>query len=439
METYREALSLVDQFASKRPGSRLIAVEPAALPVTLLNVTVLAQERKQLPLLEEFILRCSAKGVIRLEAIAELLGIELSMAEECAVGLVARSLAQYHPKRRAVTLTATGQIAARDLAEIVPSERTFKVPFDRTTWAVGNVDRNDLIAKSLARFEGRILLPAAASRRIDEGDVSSTAINRLLAVFGESNVPKVEVLRVARVRPSVHKYLRCWMLVYASGTNQIPEIEIVVDGQISETHGMQIATNGGARSLGMSVAPRPDVGPSDDIPLESAVSDVSLSEIVRSRSVDQTPRKVEMYELLLFLHEALSLSRDRLAVRSSAITSAVLTDSILADLEGALRRKVRVAVDYAKSSENNESRSERSIVRKLDDLRNRYPNHLSISRRSKSQGANFLVVDDFVIQTTFAWLAHRREGQIEYRLDEGTLVGDRSLADDLFERSLANR
>lgn len=258
METYREALSLVDQFASKRPGLRLIAVEPAALPVTLLNVTVLAQERKQLPLLEEFILRCSASGVIRLEAIAELLGIELPMAEECAVGLVARSLAQYHPKRRAVTLTATGQIAARDLAEIVPSERTFKVPFDRTTWAVSNVDRNDLIAKSLARFEGRILLPAAASRRIDDEDVSAAAINRLLAMYGESNVPKVEVLRVARVRPSVHKYLRCWMLVYGSGTNQIPEIEIVVDGQISETHGMQLATNGGARALGMSVAPRSD-------------------------------------------------------------------------------------------------------------------------------------------------------------------------------------
>ena len=64
------------RFGDHRPGLQLISVVDAAVPVTILRVDVLAQERKPLPLLDEFILRFVHAGVRDVDEIAALLGLQ---------------------------------------------------------------------------------------------------------------------------------------------------------------------------------------------------------------------------------------------------------------------------------------------------------------------------------------------------------------------------
>ncbi len=51
------------RFGDDRPGLQLIGIEEAAIPVTIVQADVLAQERKPLPILEEFVVRLVAAGI----------------------------------------------------------------------------------------------------------------------------------------------------------------------------------------------------------------------------------------------------------------------------------------------------------------------------------------------------------------------------------------
>lgn len=76
------------RFGDHRPGLQLISVVDAALPVTMLRVDVLAQERKPLPLLEEFILRFVHAGVREIYEIAALLGLQRDQVVSTVAGQI---------------------------------------------------------------------------------------------------------------------------------------------------------------------------------------------------------------------------------------------------------------------------------------------------------------------------------------------------------------
>src|ERR1035438_3029530 len=72
----RQFQNLQRRFGNARPGMQLIAVEDAAIPVTVVRADVLAQKKKEPPLTEEFTLRYVALGVNNPEDIAEYLGLD---------------------------------------------------------------------------------------------------------------------------------------------------------------------------------------------------------------------------------------------------------------------------------------------------------------------------------------------------------------------------
>lgn len=63
---------------------QLIAVEDAAIPVTVVNVDVLAREVRELPLIEEFTLRFVSRGVGTRDEIAVSVGLDPAHVLEAA-------------------------------------------------------------------------------------------------------------------------------------------------------------------------------------------------------------------------------------------------------------------------------------------------------------------------------------------------------------------
>ena len=100
------------RFENRRPGLKLIAIEDAALPVTLVHAHILAQDRKPLPLLHEFLLRMAQAGVRNKGESARFLGIEEALVDAAIVDQMSADNIRYDPKSGDVRLTERGLAAA---------------------------------------------------------------------------------------------------------------------------------------------------------------------------------------------------------------------------------------------------------------------------------------------------------------------------------------
>ena len=176
----KQLRSLQRRFGAARPGLQLIAVEDAGIPVTVVRADALAQERKELPITEEFTLRFIEAGVDTPGDIAAYLGLDATHVLDAA----AEQLSENHLHRRGVgdrlALTPIGAEVATTLAATEPVLRQLPISFDRLTWTLADYPQRALISKKEAQERGMTLLPAARNARIGHDDVTPAELNRLL-------------------------------------------------------------------------------------------------------------------------------------------------------------------------------------------------------------------------------------------------------------------
>ncbi len=421
MDSASEAL--YRQFSNKRPGLRLVSVEPAALPVTFVSTTVLAQEKKPLPLLDEFVVRSIAKGFASTPEIAALLGVDEKLVASTFADLAAAGALQYQQSTKMGRLTPTGIELSRDLAAVTPVERTFKVHLDRTTWKVADYPRTDLVKKALAVDEGRMLLPAKSTKQIAADDISPRELNRILG-SDDRRSSSMEVLRVLRAKASEYWYLRCWILVYATGHGSAsPEISVVIDGASSADHDIAIEEAGGSRIFDLQIEPSESEHlpplPDDLLEALTVFTETSIEQATAQDVEGVVVRSLDMYEHRLVLQEALSTSRKRLLLVSPWIKSAVVNTRFLASLEGAARRGVEV--DIVHGFGPSDDGSDQLALRQLKNLHDRFPSKIRVHRHPNTH-AKVLIFDDVWIATSFNWLSFRGDADRTYRMEEGVLV-----------------
>lgn len=217
------------RFADHRPGLQLVAVVDAAVPVTMLRVDVLAQERKPLPLLDEFVLRFVHAGLREIDEIAALLGLQ----REQVVATVADQISSDNVARvrsGQLELTVLGLEAARDLAAVQPVLAQLNVPFDRLVWDAQDYARSSLIKKREAQDGGLELLPAKKSSRVDLTDLTVERFNELVE-SREDRTRKVEVLRVRKIASqNLHVYMPAQLLIYGDLDSGEVELGLYIAG-----------------------------------------------------------------------------------------------------------------------------------------------------------------------------------------------------------------
>jgi hypothetical protein len=73
---------VAERFATVRPGYKLLACEPAALPYFLITSPVLLQQKMPVPPIDEFVLRGIHQGLSTVESISTFFGLELDVATD---------------------------------------------------------------------------------------------------------------------------------------------------------------------------------------------------------------------------------------------------------------------------------------------------------------------------------------------------------------------
>ncbi|MCG6497204.1 hypothetical protein [Kitasatospora sp. A2-31] len=241
------------RFGHLRPGLDLLAIEDAAVPVTVVTADVVAQERKKLPLLDEFILRFAAEGAASNSDLAGILGLHEDQVSTAVANQVVIGNLQYRERDQGLSLTLQGRETVRTLVAVQPVLRPLPLVFDRLTWSIVDYPKAMLKTKQQAIEDGMILLPAARSARVELPDVTPAGINSLLA--RRSGKPSVEVLRVRAVNRTSYRYMPVKLLVYGDAARDDVQLAVCVDSDLSPSHDAALQRVNAVESLKISIGP----------------------------------------------------------------------------------------------------------------------------------------------------------------------------------------
>lgn len=433
------------RFGDHRPGLQLISVVDAALPVTILRVDVLAQERKPLPLLEEFILRFVHAGVTEINEITALLGLR----RDQVVSTIADQISSNNLNRAEsgrLVLTTLGLEAARNLAAVQPVLTQLNVTFDRLTWNAKDYARSYLVKKREAQEAGLELLPAKKTVRVDLNDLTVERFNELLD-SRDDHVRQVEVLRVRKIASqNLHLYLPVQMLVYGDPDSGDVELGLCVEGELQPAHGLELAAADAVAKLGISVA-RPNTRPTLEPELEDQRVAIEEVEVIRAagertaktaddqtekpqRLADIGVRSIDVHEHPQFLNKALYTAKKRVLIIAPWVKSGVVNTDFIAALERRLRAGIEVHIGHGYGPDD--SGSDTYALGRLNNLAARY-DKLRIVRLQNTH-AKILISDDIWITTSFNWLSFRGDPDRTYRMEEGTLVQIPKEVDKAYKR-----
>ncbi|MCD7440995.1 hypothetical protein K4B79_22560 [Streptomyces lincolnensis] len=456
MPTFSPDSLLAIRFQHTRPGLELVQVVDAALPVARITADVLAQDSKELPLMEEFVLRLVGHDITSVPSIAGVLGLDGRMVDQTVATLFtsddlrwARPAAD-NARSRTLRLTDKGHLTAQKAAAVAPVRVNQPLVYDQLLNRAAPYDRHTTIPRGQAVEDGMIMLPVARSGPIDDGAVTAAEITALLRENGTTNREVLQVKGITQAK--ARRILPVKLLVYADQERTDIEIGVVVDGELSHAHELELIGHGGAKTLGITVAP-PSERPLLDPDLEQAR--VPLPEVTQQRAeqaafqlgsqtptpgppVAQEPQADEIRAIGVFEHpdvldEALTNAGRRLLIISPWIKNAIITTDFLGKLERRLARGVKVDIAYG--YEENDTKTDPAAVRKLTNLASRYQDKFTFTRL-KSTHAKVLVYDDVWVTTSFNWLSFKGDPERTYRMEEGSFVRNRQIADTHYARYL---
>lgn len=435
------------RFGQSRPGLELVAIEEAAVPVTVLRADVLAQERRDLPVTEAFTLQFVQRGVETTTDIAAYLGLDESHVVEAA----ASQIREGHIRLRStgeLALTALGVEVAHTLAATQAVERPLPVVFDRLTWSLADYPEGSLIEKQQAIDRGMVVLPADRNARIGLADVTAAEFNAML------KVQDVQVLRIHKVVVRKHRYLAAHLLVFANPGRDEIELALCLEDDLSEAHGIALDRVGAVERLELSVG-KPAERPVLEADLEELRNEGrssgdgeagQLSNASEAQSAEptvdpfatgadgQSPvRSVSVFEHPDLLDEALRNAQRRLMIVSPWVKKAVVTTDFVARLEQRLRAKVNVTIAHGYGDDDRGSDDE--ALRRLENLAKRYEHFTFL--RLKNTHAKILIFDDVWVITSFNWLSFRGDVNRTYRMEEGTMVTIPSRVEKEYQRYLS--
>lgn len=454
MPTFSEDSLLAARFGNARTGFDLVGIVDAALPVARVTADALAQDSKDIPLLEEYVLRLVDQGVRTPESIAGFLGLDVAMVNQTVAVLFGSDDLRWTapasgtapvPRLR---LTEKGRFTATKAAAIVPVRVSQSLVFDQMLWRTSSYSRRSTIARDVASEAGMIMLPAARSGPVEDGEVTAEEITALLVENGTTTREVLQVKGIVQTR--VRHVLPVKLLVYADAERADIELGVVIDGELSDRHEIELIGFGGAKGLGINVEPdleRPPLEPDLEmarIPLqevtqkraEQAAVQLNSPVPLPSEPEAQKPQAEEIRAIGVFEHpelldEALTSARKRILIISPWITGAIVTTAFVGKLERRLQRGVKVDIAYG--YDDSENRTDPNAIRRLSNLAARYPEKLHIVRL-KSNHAKILLFDDAWVTTSFNWLSFKGDPDRTYRVEEGTLIKNREKSDTYYTR-----
>jgi len=452
-----ETSEVAERHALSKPGYRLLACEPAALPFFVVTAPALLLQRKPVGPLDEFVLRSVADGLRTADEVAAFLGVETPLVSVSLTRLWQSDLIEVPVGEggRVLKLLPSGERALAELTDLAPIEQDVWFAFDRLRWRPSDVFTGNLLQPRDVRDSGMMQIRPQKLSRPDLPDLPAPAVDKAIRSTLRSSLGDFTLLVVKRVERAEQRFLPCHILVYESQDSEDHALEVAVDGRVDPEIGARIDQLGGAEFLGIQFgasalvdpveapvvklaaessvtagpvtpleevdrlrreAPASHAEGSDDDPHEAPI--VSATE-ARAPAIDAIDvRNIDTFEHPQYFTEARRDVRHRLLITSAWVRNAVVNKAFMDDMYRVARRGAFIHIGYGIDEYANGC--DERAVENLTRLHDKFEN--VVVALLGNTHAKLLIWDDAQITSSFNWLSFRGDADRTYRQELGVLV-----------------
>ena len=449
-----DTAAVAERHALSKPGYRLLACEAAALPFFVISAPALLLQRKPVPPLDEFVLRCIADGLVNAADVGAFLGVDEAIVSVSLTRLWQGDLIEVpvSPSGRRLKLLPNGERALVELVDMAPIEQDIWFAFDRLQWKPSDVPTGQLLQPRDVREQELMQVRPRRMARPDLPDLAASAVDRAIRSTLRSALGEFSLLVVKRIERAEQRFLPCHILVFEAQDSTDHALEVAIDGRVDPAIGATIDQLGGADFLGIEfglpAANDPVEAPVIQIALDASSTAgrvAPLEEIDRLRRETAIPgadgaaeslvlagqnepreagvdsidvRNIDTFEHPQFFAEARKAVRRRLLVTSAWVRNGVVRREFMDDLYGVAKRGVLVHIGYGIDPEA-DGCDERAVDN-LMKLHSKFDN--VVVAMLGNTHAKLLIWDGSQITSSFNWLSFRGDSDRTYRQELGILV-----------------
>ncbi len=475
------------KFAHDRTGFRLVDYAEVGLPIYRIRIQAVLLNHKEIPPIEEFILKALNSGLTSAEEISEFLGLELiiinaGLAELLRTDNISLS-APAGSRMQELALTKKGKSTLSEAELVMPEERTLEIEFD-------GLLRKPFFRSPVYPLKPRELkdngikeIPPFPAKRPEVENLDLQEVGSVIREQSNVADEKKVLLAIKAIDYRQRFFMPAVALVYKAISGDEIQVAFVLDGRITEDHERAFAQAGGPKKIGIeqsvnSIAQNQtddivepeitsEIPPDKEVEkINKTVSDaqseledlkadlddanneedkISVKEKIeevserlnQSKSELQTfpVRQLEVYDHPPLLHKAITDSQERLMIISPWIRSGVVNRKFVQEFEKMLKRGVQAYIGYgiAKEEDRNRYQSDRQAERDLKNLSEKYDNFSFV--RFGDTHAKVLIMDNkFVVQSSFNWLSFRGDPNKTFRDEAGVYITIPEYIEELFNR-----
>ena len=468
----------IAQKLENRPGFQLVDYAQVGLPVYRLWIDVVSLERREIPSVQEFILRLLNSGVGDASTLSGLLGIDGRVFGTCITALLSNMWIAEEADNNYI-LTKKGKDVLQEGADISPQDETIAIDFDGITRQPVNLGREVLAKPSELRSAGKIEIRPYPALSPQLTDLDLRKVQKVLeARIGKTNDLK-EVLLINRIARKSRLFRHAVALLFKAGRSKAVELDFVINGAMSEEHSVEFARNDGPAKMGFqdSVSSsdirqtlRAQIGQEargllaedtevSNVRIEVAASKMLLesarqklaratrrrakeqleAKLVQAaeryerakKSLDEFPvRSVAVYEYPGLLSGALENTERSLIISSPKILDTVVDGYFFRSINALLDKHIDIAL-YINGSWLKNRERENMVVSSIRELSKK--NARISLRKTRKSPVNWLICDDrYAVITSFPWLSYR-DSKRPLRRIQGLMVQEPTLVRALTE------
>ncbi|MCX0404945.1 phospholipase D-like domain-containing protein [Clostridium perfringens] len=467
---------IIEELAKKNvniiPNSELVKYYEAAIPQYCMELVLTMQKEKELSILQEFILKFVVENINDIESICIFLGISKRAVYNAIAEMQAIELVTVDVFNSKIKITNKGRKALEEAMLIIPEDIEYKVFMDAL---IGNVyldTKKKYKKKELREFE---LTPVATY--IDKPDINDisfedlkVAINRFKKEnFDQKDKLEGNLISISSMEKVYAEYNKVSVLVYMNRNTQDielrvyekhtrrPEYENILlqmynnNMHIFEFDKKNSFDENKSESL-LNSLPKEFIQSAKEFTKKSSEIEREILELQtqlttikelsedneleggkllankRIRILEQKIQEMEeerksadrilsTYDHRPLLIQAFKEAKNTIIIISPWIKSSGLNNEILALIEEAVKRKVRVIIGYGISKKED---SDRWIIKKLNNIKNKNGGmNLELIALNNTHEKILIMDDKFMVITSFNWLSFKGDPRQGFRQETG--------------------
>ncbi len=478
----------IEELAGKHafdfPGYRLADCYEAAFPSYAIQLQVLMQVKRRLPVLEEFILKTADAGMTKVADIAGVLGIEHSTVEAGLDQLQRRDYVYFKASQEAsksipVLITNKGRSALKELFLAEPEPSNYPVCMDALT---GLLYRWQPLAqpRDIRELEIHQIPTYIPTPKLEQIDFLSL---KHLVTDAQRDLPplteKRELVDILEIEKVWTAYRRMRVLQYVRESDGSILVQVFDRSDRSIEHEAALINMESKKLRALRTVTQsqvPETNPDDfrvidakrleaarQIAIESPkikkeieakvqileqAKNLQSSELAQDRreatfQIDQmneqianlearlkemesqagTTEVLQMYEHRPKLIEALRIAKKQVIIVSPWLNADAVDYDLRQEMGKALQRSVDISIAYGFGEE---SSAEKKTVKKLQELGQRKKGKLNLYRVGDLHSKVLICDQEFMVLTSFNWLSFAGDPLRGTRFEDGMLTRDKN-------------